>query len=129
MFVDNHRDAGRLFIDLALGNVQIPGDTAGRKQLLRDNGVNADDYQDIVFHEDTEETLNLIVRRGDLIQKRIDKLKEDNGEYTLPDDLDVIYREYFTLPDNFKGSSPTKKAKRRELFDNRIGDYTFSFCM
>jgi len=125
MQVDNHRLAGRLLIDLALGTKPVPVGTEATKQLLRENGVDVERYDNVVIHVDTDDTLNLVVRSGQKIQERLDELRQVGADYGFPDDLDVIYREYFTAENGFVN----EMEKRIELFENRIGDYTFAFCM
>lgn len=130
MKVKNFQRAGELFIKLAMEEIEIPpkGDLAAAEKLLGKWGIEVSGYKKIKFHQDDEETLNLVVRDCDLMEKKLDAIKADYGSYFFPADIDITFGRYFTDREGFEGASTSAKAKRMQLFETFIGDYSLNQC-
>ena len=85
MTVTDYQRAGQLFVKLALekdqpGGLQAPTDHQEIVELLASAGVEVQDYDKINFIYDSENELNLVIRRGDLIgQTLANFMKPENA--------------------------------------------------
>lgn len=121
MVVTDFQEAGRLFIKLAKRDVSIPENTVEAISLLQQHGIMIQGYEKVVFHTDTPQILNLVVRREDLITQTEQEIANPGSDYRFPSEVELIYRRYFT---GAPGGEPTNQ----EVFRTRIGDYILGQC-
>ena len=128
MTVNDYQKAGRLFIKLAEdkdvdGGLKPPTEEADKVTFLENAGVTVKGYTKINFIYDSEDELNLVVRRADLIKQTQEFLNNfSNSEYPFPSQMAELYRK-FLCP---QGGIP--RPENEEMFEHRIGDYSLGNC-
>ncbi|TCD14061.1 hypothetical protein [Oricola cellulosilytica] len=119
MTMSDREAAGRLIIDLALGNVPKPENNEDALQLLAAHGIELENFttsgKQIRFVS-RDEALYIVLPPAELMRSRIEEYSESEGPYPLPDE----YRS------QIMGDEDALDAL--EMFYFRVGDYTFGQC-
>jgi len=121
--VTDHEKIGKLFINVALGNTQLPANPADYRQWLQNNGLKLT-YKNIKISIDDPDTIHLVIREKALIQATETDVNTNGQQYPLDPKIYALYDELFA------GGTPTldTKAIKEKLFWMRICDYCVSLC-
>lgn len=122
MEIINLRKVGQFFIRLSKGEEQVPP-VADRKSVLKDNGLNVDEYDNVKFCVDTDTTVHFIVRSKKEIEKGEERVNDPNKHYAIIAHADEVYRRFYEeVPE------PDDIPRKQELFEIRVGDYSVMQC-
>ena len=124
MDIHDIRAAGEYFIHLAKNRNEVPQDTATAKAELDANGVNVDDYENVVFIKDDDKHIHFIVREKEPILEAERDVEDPTKEYPFLEQLKIEYGRHFR-----QGTPPQDRHLKRILFQHRVGDYSVNRCM
>lgn len=117
--------AGELFLKWAESPETIPTDQDQLRQELSDAGISIREGVTIRIIEDTEDTVNFVVREYAQYQRSMNTVVEKPGvRYVLNPQTEQMYRDILSSDDR-RSDVDTK----RDAFNIRIGEYCIGLCM